>query len=192
VERFFFPQHTDRPLYVFAKKHMVRFNDESVSICGVYHGYDNPNANAPLGAPPHVFIRALPPLAYLRELSVGSALPLSLKLSGENLGSVEKNIGYGAADDGAYLRTIQRIEMCMKRSQSHLAVALRVEATAVNPQTARSPLSDLDSKPLELVFDIDIPYDSVPEVFNMDERTRDRLRRVVAESKAMLAMLGTG
>jgi hypothetical protein len=196
MERFIYRKQSIQPFYVFARQHFAFFHDDGLSISHAGSGYANPDADlVPMG-PPYVRIPLLR-LQFLRDVSIGE-LPLNIIFEAKRLGHIDQNAGYAAADMGQYQRDINSLNAKMTLENQCLTLQLRVVASAVNPQSAHGKLTERDLLSLELAYMLGIPWKDVPEVLNMDERTRRTFAKrcdasaISEQQQANLSMQPTG
>jgi hypothetical protein len=107
-------------------------------------------------------------------------LPISISLSGPNLGTTKLTSGYSEADLGAFQRRIVSQRTQLHYAEDALVLAFDVETTPVDPASAHAEMSAEDRAPKSFHFEFRVPSESIPAVFNFTERERQAFIRLRA------------
>jgi len=164
--------------YIFESKFNAIFDDNYLFIRKVHKDFKNNklDSGAPNWVGPDIFIYLLP-VSIIRHFSIRGHLPISASLEGEEVGYSNSNFGYEAADRGLGQRPIKKVICTFGATDYGFCLNLIILAGPIDEKTLDCQRNREETKDITDTFKIEIPFNDVPEVLNMDERTRRLFRR---------------
>ena len=159
--------------YIFDRKLTALFEDDYLYLQEVEENYRenkiDPDAPRRKGASMYI---PLLPAAVVRRYALWKALPLSITLKGTEVGYSIANSGYASADLGMGRRRLREAVCAFSSAGQALVIELDMAFCATDPESLNYGLREADKTEVFKRVQIAIPFADVPEVLNMDEKSR--------------------
>jgi hypothetical protein len=159
--------------YIFDRKLTARLEEDYLYLQDVKENFreNKIDPDAPLRTGPSMYIPLLP-AAVVRRYALWRALPLSITLKGAEVGYSIANSGYAAADMGPGRRRLREVACTFRFAEQALSIELDMTFCATDPESLNYGLQGADKAEWFKRVQIAIPVVDVPEVLNMDEKSR--------------------
>lgn len=159
--------------YIFDRKLTALFEDDYLYLQDVEENFreNKIDPESPRRTGPSMYIPLLP-AAVVRRYALWKGLPLSITLKGTEVGYSIANSGYASADLGMGRRRLREVVCTFSLVGQALSIELDMTFCATDPESLNYGLSGADKTEVFKRVQIALPFADVPEVLNMDERSR--------------------
>lgn len=159
--------------YIFDRKLTALFEDDYLYLQDVEENFreNKIDPDAPRRTGPSMYIPLLP-AAVVRRYALWKALPLSITFKGTEVGYSIANSGYASADLGMGRRRLREVACTFSFAGQALSIDLDMTFCATDPESLNYGLREADKTEVFKRVHIAIPFVDVPEVLNMDEKSR--------------------
>lgn len=154
--------------YIFDHSFTAKFEDKHLYLQKVRSGYENGGGN-PTTWGQSYYLKILP-LSVLRGFILQPTLPILIKFKGIDLGHSNTYHGKEASDMGLGQRFITYIDLSISREIESLCLDINLETSEIDKIPKFIPTQDTDKLLLDKNYKIDIPYEYISEIFNLDNR----------------------